>query len=277
MKKILLALLIAGPAVSHAQSKFYMTLGAAYNLPAAQLQMPYMGLEYNGRVASYERSLVSYSLQKGILGSLTFGRRIGNFAALELGLRYMPGASSKAVFKTLIANDEQYEYRVKASGISVAPAIRLSAPLSDNTLFYVRAGIVIPAFTKVKSGFDGRLFNEDKVLEQYSIETVVRHKIAIGYTASLGFSWKLSSSVRLNTDVNVQMLNAWARKSEVTKFTINNQPQRLKYSDQHTEYVKSINNTHNYNGGMYDRPGTDFTYQLPFSSVGLQAGLQFDL
>jgi hypothetical protein len=278
MKKIMLALMAAIPVAAVAQSSLYLTLGGGYYLPIAKHNVGIDNLNINPKTGDYEMTPGAYSMQYGPVGNVILGCNAGKNVAFEMGIRVLVGVGKEVYYRA--ANSQQfiaYSFLRKATSISLTPAIRIQVPLSENVSFYMRNGIILPAYTSISTNFEGIDFDENNNNRSFKIKSTTRHKLALGYASALGFKFRVAESFNVCVDANIQLLNVWARKETINTNIENGMSKSLTKSESETEYVRKLNSSHNMGGAKRTEPTHELTYSMPINGMGLQVALQFDL
>ncbi len=255
----------------------------------------------------------AFSLGKGVNVSLALGYMFSEYVGLELGVNYLYGMNSMVTDESSVQN---YHYTITSIGnnrtretqtdtrsthskinsmkrdaLTLTPAVRLVAPMSDRLSMYSRLGIVLPISDKMFYEYSNSSYSsynnisssgtrsngssrnsENKKMEFSSY-------FNLGYTAAIGVDYKLGKTVSLFGEVNLISASFEAKKSTVTEWTSSsngNDKDLLKdmdIRDRETDYLKKYVVTDNTPSPGKDDPKKDISFSLPASSIGITVGL----
>lgn len=257
----------------------YVRFGAGYQFPATRQEMPVTNYDYNKGKSRYEESVARYSLHKGIEPVVSFGHMFNANIGFELGVSYLLGAQGKAWQGVTLGGVKVYnELTRKATNINILPALRLAVPLGKDISLYSRTGVVIPVLARIKDQFVSEGYDTTGAFQKVRMKEETKTRLTAGFTGAVGFEIKLYPDVSFFIEGNGQLLNVWSRSSTVTEYTVNGKDQMntlLPYQKE-TTYLKSLHNLAN-NGNSPYQPAEVLTYQSPFTSVGLNVGLNIRL
>ena len=246
--KILLLSILFSASIAQGQG-LYLNVGGGYNLSAGS-QM--IGINYTSTTAE----AVYGSLGKGISFGAGLGYMFSENIGAELGFSYLSGAE----FETNDF-DTSGSSAGTASGkmIRINPSLKLTA--GEGIKPYAKFGIVLGLGTEVtvnavaaSPGFS------------YTEEIVYTEGMALGWSAAFGLDFPLSDKIAIFAEANL-INQTW-------------KPKKLEYTATGNGFGFNFSESETYNleeEVNFNSSNTDLSPALPFSSIGLHAGIKIML
>jgi len=318
MKKIIrsqiaVAIILMFVAVQAYSQKFYITLGAGYGLSPYSNRMgsQYTNTTTNNELDIYDGINTSHtntyssvvedknlkgtgSYGKGIRIGATFGYKIMENIAAELGIDYLIGANISRYKSNYITNtnttfqdqtnsdNNTYtslthtsadEIKVKGSMLRFIPAIRITA--GDWKIKpYAKFGLVISVLNRMRKEDDQTDVNDAGVKQITERTEMGKGNVSFGFMGALGATYPLSKNFSLFGEFGLIAQNYAPTKSKLTKFTINGVDQlpgmttkatETKFVDHYSHQSPAPNTD--------DQPYETTKDYFPFSSIGLNIGI----
>ena len=268
MKKVLTTLSIVALAATSIKaqeatkkSKSYLRVGAGY-------AFPHGGNTYTKR--NYSTTTVQtietkkFSLGAGINATIALGTWINTHIGLELGINV--GVLGK---KYKIEYGEPYGGGYYNTFYSKMPVYAMPAVILQTNgkklNIYSRVGLVINVAGKVMDEYDG---NGVKQVAE------LKFKTGLGFQGGLGVVVPISKKLNFFVEANGISINQYLKKSEITEATSRGVGvlDFIPINERITEYEKDLTIQTTVPSAP-DKPTKEVTYSLPFSNVGLSAGI----
>jgi hypothetical protein len=140
---------------------------------------------------------------------------------------------------------------------------------------YARLGIVLPVNNKIILETENISTNN---IDDQTIE--LKTRFTLGYNGAIGLSYKVGRHTHLWGEINMLSFNPFLKEGVVTKSTSNGvdnlstlsvQQRNVKFEFSGTE------SSNNNNNSSLNSPDIEPTQSMPYSNIGIMAGLSFDL
>ena len=261
------AAIIAATSAAQAQG-VYARLGAGFSFPAGS-QMKYNRSYESGSGSSGSTSKsydpISFSLGKGVNTALAAGYMFNQYIGLELGAGFLIGLNNTTTDKRTSGN-ETTESTTGSKGrtLTLTPALRIAAPLSDKVGVYARAGVILPLLNQAIESKKGS--GEDKSEQEYKVTGF----FTLGCNTAVGIELFLSEKVSIFGELNTTFLRFDTKDGEITVYKNSAGKDLLEgvpAEQKKAEFTKE------YNSSATDDKRLSESY--PASSVGLTLGIAF--
>jgi len=278
MKKILFLFLFSvGSTFGFAQG-FYIRMGLGYAFPQAAQTLDGTATPYNGTLnnttQAYDMKGASFSagLQGAVAAGYMFSGNVGIQLDANIGI-----APKKYTFTA-----DNVDFGGGVSG-SVSQVQQASTPFmlipalvvqsgGDKINFYSRLGLALPLNTKITEdqvqtyggGSAGALTVDD-----YNL--TIKNSFSLGFAGAAGIQYNLSDRVSLWGEVTILSMSAYIKQVQLTAVSENGQsvPLSAVSGAQTVNYSKHV---------TVDSSGANqATYSQPFSNVGINVGIRFNL
>ncbi|HVN47624.1 MAG TPA: hypothetical protein VMU30_02265, partial [Bacteroidota bacterium] len=250
-------------------------VGAGYNLG-----VPVLRLGTNFTENYYNTSSTSYTTEtnEGVYDS--FGKGMGFDGALgytgetfgfEVGVQYKPTSSIELQsfensYYSSSTSLETYTDNLKSSMLAISPCFVFRTDIG----FYGRAGIVLgfPQLTnEVKDESNGSNPSTSEYTSEYTGD------MALGYTGAFGMAVG-SGGLKLFVEANFVNLTWAPTKIEITAYKVNGVDQLSTLSPSNrVTHLEDSYTTDSRSSASSDQEGVGLKQYLPFSSLGLRAGI----
>ncbi len=219
-----------------------------------------------------ELSSVIYSYGKG----LNINSEIEYFPQKQVGFGIGVGylSSSKVQVKNH-RSDYTQDVEYTATMLRFSPFVKLKFNL-DQLSFYSKLGYLIGVSGEIQRDL---LFVTELGDETFS-RTIFNKGISHGATAGFGVEYPLTNRISLSGEVRLFIQSFGPKKGEVIIGTENGVDQlpELEPGRIHANYVDNYIHQWNPNGSTdFSKPITELRRFYPFSSVGLNLGIQYKL
>ena len=238
----------------------------------------------NNSSSTFTEESVNYSYGKGFNFGGAIGFEFNDYLGVELGLDYLYGG------KNTTKNMGSYT-DISPSGTTVD--LYSNSSSSYSRMFRVIPRLVIsPNFEKLNPyikvgvvlGF-GSFYSDSEsentfTLHQDHTSSISRKSyggIAIGFNSSLGVNYKLSDKICLFGEMSYIGMSYAPEKTSVTKWEENGEDvlSSKPISFTEWEYVDELTKVQNSNNE--DEPSKGLYFSQPFSSLGINFGVKFNL
>ena len=221
------------------------------------------GTQSFGESSTTSGSTTSY---EGVYGSLGegfgFGASIGymggpNLGA-ELGLAYWLGNTFEMTSSYL---GQTQSAKVSGTGFMATPSIVLAVDL-NSVKPYARFGLVfgiMKVTQEMSSAFGSQ--SSDRTVEETG-------GIGFGYSGAFGFVVPLGSSVGFFAEAALFSVTYSPGQAELTKYTVNGADQLASVTTKVYEYKDSYSSSDQHSA---------LALRIPFSSIGINAGIRINL
>lgn len=285
MKKILLPALLMFAASQVSAQSLYLRGGVGYSLPQAGQLFSHIGLPYDGKTtinyngadfsADYYINKVSYS--SGVHGYIAAGLMVTNHIGIELGADL--GLATKATTFTQLetASPESSETTLEQSmdlPVLLSPALVIQTGGKIN--LYARGGISIPVKTLMELNYntiDNQLNPSNNTIVTSTVRVTEEYQFSLspGFNGAMGI--KISPVLKLSVwgEVSLLSMNLYATESNVTFYSEDgvNYTAQIPAAQKTTTYLQ--------NGTASMNLNNDYTRLIPYSNVGINAGVAVTL
>jgi len=261
-----------------ASAQFYLKAGLGYAFPAAATTMDGTGQPYNGSqtlntyTTSYSVKPASYSA--GLSGNIGIGYMLGEHVGIQLDGNI--GLSTKKYAFT--------EYNVEIQGVEsnvtitqqakspfiLVPALVLQTG-GDVLNLYTRIGVALPLGSKINQDQSEVNAPGTGALSVYDFTLQIKNSFSPGFAAAAGVRYKINDKVSIWGEVSILSMALYIKEADLENFSYNGQSQSLSYVTSPHVIKFSKNAVVDSNGAQQP------TYSQPFSNVGIQVGVSFNL
>ena len=262
MKKTILLFALSLTCISFSQ-KMYVNLKAGYDFQSGSQRL---GIDYNE--VSKTDTAINYSLGKGFNVEGAFGYKIQEYFGVELGISYLNGSTFET--KQTFTNGNFNSTTVSGKMLKIIPSIVINAGY-DKINPYAKMGLVI--------GTNGQVIEEfnQRTSATQTKNTILKKEggIDIGFKTSLGVLYSVNKKISLFGEANLTSLTFTPKKGSFTKYYIDgiDKLSTLNVNSREIEYVESGTSGLPVNS---NEPQKTLTRRLPFSSLGINLGIQYN-
>ena len=269
-RKLFAAFLLLGALQGNAQ-KFSLNIDAGYGFNIAPAAIG----EGNGiSLSAWQAELqnVIYSYGRGWNGNAELEYFPGKHFGFGLGIGYLKSAPVKTAFDSpsSLLNEE-----ATATMLRFSPFVKMKLDFGDWSIFS-RWGYLLGAAGKIDR--TRSLMNPADV--EFFNRRVYNQGLSQGATAGLGAAYRLSPRFSLSAEARLFVHSFGPRKSELVASESNGKDSLHEFlpGQIHTNYVDRYVHEWNPNGSTdYAEPTTELRRFYPFSSLGLNLGVQYKL
>ena len=270
MKKSILlffALFLVGSA--SAQNKAYVSLGAGAGIGTARTY----DLFTDGK------KVHPVGLGKSLNFNLRAGYYVNEFLALELGICYHMGLSTKVEFETstggVKSSSGTGNIKYKGNMLQLVPALVISPDLDmEKVRPYARVGVIVGILPSIIEKGDVTFGGSS-----YSYNDIFTFKysggVAIGGTAAIGCDFNLSDLLAIYAEIFYDALSYAPSKGKYLKFEENGKDILPDFTTSEKEY-KYVKDLTGYTPKDSD-PSQELKNSYPFNSLGLNIGVKVKL
>lgn len=299
MKKNLLVLgfvLITATVLAQTEKteSWYFKVGGSYFMQTAATEFPTVGGHapldkvYQGGNLVSEKSITG-SFGEGFRTGLTAGYRFNARVGVEMGVNYYSSAKktmARTVSDVPITASGVYSFASvgQIRAFDLAPALVLFLGEKNGFEPYTKVGILVPVHGDLEVVTDilkptsattvANVRNIDKVLPNPTI----------GFTASLGTTYKLGKNIAAFAEVEYRNFTVRGNTKETTSFTVNGQDALATrtQAEIHTNYVKKLTTSSNNpfinpTGFDENKATEELGTFVGISGLGLTVGLKYSL
>lgn len=257
-----------------AQKQWELRFGTGYDFSAgSQYLVDQSDISSN----SYNMKLVNASFGRGMDFHTDITRWVNSWLGFSAGGSYhITSAPVKGYYRYYA-----FEFSSSSNGVwhshiaEAAAAIALRVP---NTRLhpYARLGVVLPVYARVTDDEDWKSGGGFGGFNYGSSKTVYRLRSTAGYMASLGIAPEISKHASLFIDIRLLSQAILVRRSSLTSYKVQGVEKIDAYTTyaKETIYVKKVDPTKPYHD--YE-PAEKLIFSLPYSSIGIHAGISFKL
>lgn len=223
------------------------------------------------------------SFGSGATFSFGIGTEISDYLSLELTGFY--AATNKLEFKTT----ERYDFPAgkyyfgfnavhtyKGSEIGFIPAIKVHSDGKKITP-YAKLGILV-ALVDLTYDYDGTYMTDHPEYYPFGDESYtykMKRNVNIGANVAVGVDFYLADKLSVFIEANGNFVNYIPTKAEYTKYILNGDDELSSFTihEKESVYVKRFTSAEN---DDITEPEKKLKISLPFSTLGLQAGIRFN-
>jgi len=265
MKKLstlLLCILFAGS--SFAQSKIYVSLGAGIGFGTASTYDLYQS----------SNKVYPVALGKAVGVNLHAGYFLNDFLAIDLGVAYKIGLSSKIEPPVngdiSLSSGDALTLKYSGSMLQLVPGIVFMPALEGNLKPYTRIGVIIAVMNSITTKFDSKSSGTEMAATlKYS------GGVAVGGSLALGADFALSDLLSLYAEIYYDALSYAPKKGEFKKAEVNGVDKlgEMTTFEKQVEFVKDITDF----VPEDNSPDQQLKNSYPFNSLGLNIGVKIKL
>ena len=294
MKKrlFILSLFVLALALSQTKAQgLFIKVQPGYGLALSSSNFGVNVTYTNTQTITTETESFKYENVKGSYGNgLNVGASIGymfnEYMGAELGIGYHIGGSYEVFSKgnststmpplPTVTSDTNRTTTYKANQFRLNPAIIITSG-SEGLAPYLKFGLVLGIGTKVS------------VSQEYTSKTSVTAEsksiseweqsggMSIGLNGALGATYSISDNISLFAELEIISMSYAPTKQSLVKYTIDgvDKLSTLKTYSIETEYVSDYSATSQFpTPSEFDKPKQELKQYVPFSSFGINVGLQ---
>ncbi len=280
MKKIGFFALLSLTTVQVASAQLYVKAGLGYAIPQSGQTMDGSGTPYNGsttvntNAAAETFSIQSASFSTGVHGALGLGYLLSDHVGIELHGDF--GLSTKKYTYTInnvLVNGVESNVQIlqKAKGLFVlSPSLVLQTG-GEKVNLYSRFGVALPLGSRIS--MDQVQSNQPGTgaTSVYDFSFKVKNSFTPGFSAAVGARYKLSDKISIWGELSILSMSLYIKEADLQGFSYNGRSQNLAYvtSAHVIKYTKDA--------VVDSNQGNLPTYSQPFSNVGLNVGVSFNI
>jgi hypothetical protein len=228
---------------------------------------------------SSSEEIVKLNLGKGFNFAAAFGYMFNDYIGAEVQVSYLAGGKTNAedVYKDITIQNgmttsttETYRTTYSSSMFRITPSLVVQGDLGKFNP-YAKLGMLF--------GIGSTMLQQDAnvVGSKSALEAQLNGGLAFGVNSRLGFLYSPGGSVSYFVEAQIIAMNYCPTKGEIKKYTLNGDDilGDLSTSEREVEFVDSISSTDFFQDP--DKPSQSLKMALPFSSVGVNIGVRFNL
>jgi hypothetical protein len=280
MKKVSCLVLALSAVVYTASAQFYVNAGIGYAIPQAGQTFDGSGGQqgYNGThtFSTYTDvfSVKPASFTAGVHGALGIGYMLSDHVGIQLDGNV--GLSTKKYTFTLdnvqvsgVLSNVNIVQQAK-SPFFLIPALVLQTG-GEKLNLYTRFGAALPINTKIIQDQVVTNVPGTGATEVDDFTLKIKNSFSLGISAAVGVKYKLNDKVSLCGEISLLSMSAYIKESDLTSVTVNGSSYPLSQvsGPQTIKYSKNV--TVDSNGAQQP------TYSQPFSNVGINVGVSFNI
>jgi hypothetical protein len=257
--------------------KWYGRIALGYATPAASQTFDVFGNPYNGNVtySPTNDSISSYSIKKasfssGLKGAIGLGYSVNNHIAFELNAD-LGLASTKYTTSTQNSNTPSVAYLTNNTLTQYAqfPVMLIPSAVyktdKPKLNLYGKVGIVMPLHNQVSVDLVRDYISA--VINEEEIKGTLKTRFNMGFAGTAGLSYMAAKGVRFFAEFNFMSMSLYAKEMKITQHTGATNP--------NVPPIEGSTITYGYSGkaSATEQP----TFSIPYSNMGLYAGLAFDI
>ena len=264
--------------ISSASAQFFARVGFGYAFPQSGQTLDGTAQPYNGTITNttltQAYSIKSASFSAGMQMALGVGYMLSEHVGIQLDANI--GLSTKKYTFT----DQNVNIQGVQSNVDVVQQANTPFILSPSLVLqsggeklnvYSRLGIALPLNSKMTMDQIESNVAGTGAPTVYDFTFSVKNSFSPGFTAAAGVKYKLTDRLSLWGEISILSMSLYIKESDLTDFSYNGQSQSLSYvTSPHTvNYSKTA---------IVDSNGAQQpTFSQPFSNVGINVGLTFNL
>jgi opacity protein-like surface antigen len=265
MKKLYLFVVLAAAVGTESFSQnFYINPEIGYSFGTGRQNID----DYYFDGTSESASQLVYSLGQGFNFGAGFGYMFNDNIGVELGVNYLMGSKSDY---SVLDSDGVTNISLKGNMLRFTPAFVLMLD-GESVRPYSKVGLVLGT-GKVTSE-SSSTFSSSEAKQKVELTG----NLAPGFSASVGMLFPLNDRIELFGEFNFISMSYAPQKGKMVEATVGGQDvlENLSTSEKEVEFVDSyfISNVSNEDRNS---PTKDLKQYLPFSNVGLRAGVRINL
>jgi hypothetical protein len=261
----------------------YFTQATATEFPSVNDRQPNKDVYVGGQLVS--RESITGSFGEGFRTGLTAGYRFNTRVGLEMAVNYYT-SNNKTMVQTISDNVKVLDIKGQVKALDLAPALVLFLGETNGFEPYSKVGVIVPINGQLDIKTNavtaaGPVYRKD----------VIKPQPTVGFLASLGTTYKLSSKLSAFAEVEYRNFTVHGKDKVVKEYRVNGSdgfqlpaghPLYLSNADININYVSSLNsmsNNEETNPSGYDetKAGDDLSSYISISGVGLTLGLKYTL
>ncbi len=254
---------------------FYIKGGLGYAFPQAGQSIDGNAYPYNGSVTKNANSTFTYnyktgaSFSAGFQGTVGAGYMFNDHVGVELdfigGLapkKYTSSAYNVPLDTAIQGNIINKQYA--KSFFLVAPQLVVQ---SGGTVWnvYARGGIVLPLYTHIAQEVSFTNLPGNGAIETQVNTYDLTTNFSVGLTGAIGLEFNLNDNVSLWGELNMLSMSLNLKEQDLTGISVDGQSYSLTGQTTAFPYSKKFTT-----GG-----NTNATYSMPFSNIGIHAGIMY--
>ncbi|PZF74040.1 OmpW family outer membrane protein [Taibaiella soli] len=252
-----------------APKKWFVKAGLGYNFAAERTQLAVSGIAYGDGVSTKvvtsqpRRAAVNAGLQGTVGVGYMFNKYIGVCVNVNAGIAskkytYENSSSLAQPFGNSISQTQQAQMPVL-----VTPSFYFQTTNKDFNL-YSRVGLALPVYQKIK------ITSESSVgTTEYAGTTTMKTDFCPGFNGAVGVDYKINDNFHFWSEVSMLSLSLYTKESTITSYSVNGADQ--------LSAIPENKRTTKYTEGQTTATGPNYQakYTIPFSTIGLFAGISY--
>jgi hypothetical protein len=228
---------------------------------------------------SNNEEIVKLNLGKGFNFAAAFGYMFNDFIGAEVQVSYLAGGKTNAeeVYKDIVIQNgmsssttETYRTTYSSNMLRITPSLVVQGNLGKFNP-YAKLGLLL--------GFGSATLQQDAILmgSNSVLEAKLNGGLSYGVNSRLGFLYSPGGSVSYFVEAQIIAMNYCPTKGEIMKYTVNGDDilGDLTTSEREVEFVDSTSSTDFFEDP--NKPSQSLKMALPFSSIGVNVGVRFNL
>ena len=241
------------------------------------------GYAYGTGTSSYDQSKNSFhlinidvtnistpklNLGDGFKAGLTVGYEVDKHIAVELGADYL---WSNTIHTNRTYQSSYYKNDLKSNMLQLKPTLVLKAGF-EKINPYTKIGMLIGTGKITKEENSKYRLNLTDTYGNSTLE--LTGGIPIGFTASIGSTYKINDKIMLFGELNLQRLTYAPQKGKYTKYVVNGVDKlpTMTISEKEFEFVNTISEDEPI---VNSQPSKMWNMPFSYNSIGINIGMQY--
>jgi len=249
--------------------KWFVKAGIGYNFAAERQQLAISGIAYGDGVSTKvinsqpRRASMSAGFQGTISVGYMFNKYIGVCVNVNAGIAnkkysYETTGTLAQPYGTSLSQNQQAQLPVL-----VTPSFYFQTTNKEFNL-YSRVGLALPVYQKIKINSESTVNNTE-----YTGSMTMKTDFCPGFNGAVGVDYKLNDNFHLWSEVSLVSMTLYTKESTITSYSVNGVDQ--------LSSIPENKRTTQYKDGTTTPGGPNYQakYTIPFSSIGLFAGIAY--
>lgn len=249
--------------------KWFVKAGLGYNFEAERQQLAIAGIAYGDGVSTkvVNSKPSRASMDAGFQGTVSIGymfnKYIGVCVNVNAGIAnkkysYETTGTLAQPYGTSFSQNQQAQLP-----ILVTPSFYFQTDNKDFNL-YSRVGLALPVYQKIKINSESTSGGSE-----YKGSMTMKTDFCPGFNGAVGIDYKLSDNFHFWSEVSLVSLSLYTKESTITAYSVNGTDQlsTIPENKRTTKYTEGQTTA---GGPIYQAK-----YTIPFSSIGLFAGIAY--
>jgi len=249
--------------------KWFVKAGLGYNFAAERQQLAISGIAYGDGVSTKvansqpRRAAMDAGFQGTIGIGYMFNKYIGVCVNVNAGIAnkkytYETSGTLAQPFGTSFSQTQQAQLP-----ILVTPSFYFQTSNKEFNL-YSRVGLALPVYQKIKINSESSVSGTE-----YSGSMTMKTDFCPGFNGAVGIDYKINDNFHFWSEVSLVSLTLYTKESTITAYSVNGTDQ--------LSTIPENKRTTQYTDGQTSASGPNYQakYTIPFSSIGLFAGIAY--